>query len=154
MQFIYLFAMSTLLYCSMGGYWMSHLALGYELTDDYHERTRVMAVKGLFANIAGLLTGWVYWLALRPVFSGEIHGIRWISAGLALIAVACGLITVFNTKERFQTINREHIKILPAMRATLSNRPFVILLLMQITQNLDTLGGSPSARDYLTKMVS
>jgi GPH family glycoside/pentoside/hexuronide:cation symporter len=135
-QFIYLFVTATLLYCALGVYQMAYGTLGYELTDDYHERSRVMAIKGLFGALAAMGTGWVYWLALRPFFGGEIAGIRWISVGLALIAMGCALTVVCNTQERFQKINREPVKLLSAMHATLTNRPFVILLLMQITQGL------------------
>jgi len=66
-MFGYLLVCSTLLFFFWGTYSMSHTALGYELSDDYHVRTKVIAVRHMcFSVVASLLGGWVYWLALRP----------------------------------------------------------------------------------------
>jgi glycoside/pentoside/hexuronide:cation symporter, GPH family len=135
-KFAWLLGTSILLYFSYGMYSMSHLALGYELSDDYHIRTRVMAVRGMYFSITAMAGGWLYWLALRPQFGDEITGIRWISVGLAAVIVGATAITIRNTQERVQYTNRTHVPLWPAIRAALRIRPFVIILLLRIAQTL------------------
>jgi GPH family glycoside/pentoside/hexuronide:cation symporter len=170
-QFGYLLACTTLFYTCWGIYSMAWTAMGYELTDDYHERSRVQGIGGLFLTIVLVVNGWIYWLALRPMFgdgagtpyhhtgvrwiydflvrqitgdpavhSNEITGIRWIASIIAVIAVAAAMVCVRTCKERFSHANprKNHIALLPAMKATLKNRPFVILLLQR---SFGILGG-------------
>ncbi|HRJ71481.1 MAG TPA: MFS transporter [Terrimicrobiaceae bacterium] len=135
MQLAYLLVLGTLCYICYGVYTMSWTALGYELTDDYNERSRVMAISGLFMTIVLLANGWIYWLALRPVFGGELTGIRWIAGAAALLVIGTAWITLLNCRERFTHANqRQHMPILPALKTTLRNRPFVIFLLYKLFQ--------------------
>ncbi len=115
-QFAYLIVCATLYYMTWGTYSMTHYALGYELTDDYHERARVMAIRTLFLQMVVAVVGWTYWLAQRPVFGGEIQGIRWIGAGMAVFILAAGLVPVLFCKERFALTNRKHEPILKSIK--------------------------------------
>jgi GPH family glycoside/pentoside/hexuronide:cation symporter len=71
-QLVYLFLFGVLFYTAWGLFAMSWNAIGYELTDDYHERSKVSAIGTLFLQIVLLGNAWVYWLALRPLFE---HGV-------------------------------------------------------------------------------
>ena len=115
-QFAYLIVFATLYYMTWGTYSMTHYALGYELTDDYHERARVMAIRTLFLQAVVAVVGWTYWLAQRPVFGGEIHGIRWIGAGMAVLILIAGMVPVLLCKERFARANRKHEPILKSIK--------------------------------------
>lgn len=137
-HFVFLLVMATILYCAFGTYAMAHTALGYELTDDYHERTRVVAIRGLFVSVVAVVNGWVYWLALRPKFGGEIHGMRFIGAVIALLVIGAAMVTILTNRERFHQQTRPHVKIIPALQATFRNRPFVILICLRIVQSLGT----------------
>lgn len=132
MQFAYLLVVGTCFYFCYGLYTMSWSALGYELTDDYHERARVAAISSLFISVVLLGNQWLYWLALRPAFGNEINGIRVISAVMAVIIVAAALVVTLGTRERFTQANRhDHTPIFRAIRQTLRSRPFVVLLLVK-----------------------
>jgi len=133
-QLAYLFVLGTLFYLCYGLYTMAWMALGYELTDDYHERSRVAAISGMFATLVFFAAGGMYWLALRPMFGGEIYGIRWIAGGVAIVIVATAMVCVLNCRERFTRSNRKHTPMLPAIRTTLKNRPFVVLLVFKLCQ--------------------
>lgn len=135
-QLIYLTVLGTLFYCSWGLYSMAWNSLGYELTDDYHQRSRVAAIGGLFASGVLALNGWTYWFALRPFFGGEVHGIRWIATGVALVAITAAFYAACTCKERFARVNKEHTPIMGALKTTMRNRPFVILLLYKFCQIL------------------
>lgn len=69
MQFAYLLTLCTLFYITYGVYSMAWSAVGYELTDDYNERSRVQAVGSFFLALVSLGAGWMYWLALRNGFN-------------------------------------------------------------------------------------
>jgi GPH family glycoside/pentoside/hexuronide:cation symporter len=68
MQFAYLLTLCTLFYITYGIYAMAWSAVGYELTDDYNERSKVQAVGSFFLALVSLTAGWMYWLALRNAF--------------------------------------------------------------------------------------
>ena len=133
---IYLGVGVMCLYLCYGVYTMSWNAIGYELSDDYHERSKVQAIQGFFLATMVLLNGWFYWLALRPVFGGAEWGMRWIGGTAAVVVLISACICAFMTKERFTHTNRKHVPLLPAIKATLRNRPFVILLLMKVGEIL------------------
>lgn len=130
-QFAYLVVFATLYYLAWGVYSMTHYALGYELTDSYHERSRVMAIRYGFWQTIVLGVSWIYPLALHPRFGGEIHGIRTIGAVMACIVIVSGLIPVFACKERFAKANSKPVPILRSLREAFQMRPFRIYLGMR-----------------------
>lgn len=178
-QLIYLLVVGTLFYCSWGLYSMSWNAIGYELTDDYHERSKVSAIGSFFLGIVLLGNAWVYWLALRPLFdhgvfntfnalvaagmdwenisgvlraafiaetgapTNEVNGIRWIASVVGVIAILAALTAVLVCKERFNQANakKKHVPMIPAIRATIRNKPFRNLVLMKLCQTLGERAG-------------
>lgn len=124
------------LYICYGTYTMAWNAIGYELSDDYHERSKVQAVQGFFLASMVLVNSWIYWLALRPGFGGAMWGLRWIGGAAAVLVLISAVICARMTKERFTHTNRQHVPLLPAIKATIRNRPFVLLLLMKIGEIL------------------
>ena len=72
-------------------------------------------------------------------FGNSINGIRWVGAGMALLALVAGLVVVFACRERFQWAARtKRGNIWHSLKATLRVRAFVVVLLLQFAQ---TLGG-------------
>lgn len=145
--FVYLLFFSTLLLVNLAIFEMAHVALGYEMSDDYEQRSKVMAVRNWYFSVGGLAGGFTYWLAMRPFFgtghAGEIVGMRCISLGMAAMILVVGLISVIATQERFQNINKTHVPILQAIKDTLRNRAFVVILVARIISVLGNgVGGS------------
>lgn len=138
-QFIFLVSISTLLFLSWGTFSMNHMALGYELSDDYHLRTKVMAVRTFYHASAAMAGGWLYWLAQRPYFGNEITGIRVLAIGLAIMTIGAAFTTIFCCEERFKNANRRHVNLFQAIKATLQIRAYVVLIIMRI---VSTLGAS------------
>ncbi|MES2477138.1 MAG: MFS transporter [Verrucomicrobiota bacterium] len=98
-QLAYLTVCGTLFYISWGIYSMAWTALGYELTDDYNERSRISAFAGYFTTGVLLLNAWTYWFALRPLFH---HGVGatiqdLFSRGMDLPHMAWVFSTAFKT---------------------------------------------------------
>lgn len=135
--FAMLSGFSIVLYANLGVFQMAHGALGYELSDDYQQRSKVQALRAFYLGIGSLGGGYTYWLAQREIFgqghTGEINGFRCLSVVIAVFILVFGLIPGFACRERFENINRAHVSIWKALKATLTNRPFIIVLLMRFT---------------------
>lgn len=138
LQFAWMVVASVLVFTCYGIYSMNNMAFGYELSDDYHNRAKVMGVRGFYWGIAAVAGGYLYWLTQRPFFGNEITGIRMVSLGMAACVLVFGLIPVFCCRERFPRANRRHVNLGTALRTTLHVRPFVMLLVLRFSQTLGT----------------
>lgn len=76
------------------------VALGYELTPDYHERTRVMGVQSFISQIAYLLTPWLLWFMQLEFFGDVIEGAEALAWLIALVCVVMGVIPAIVLRER------------------------------------------------------
>lgn len=133
-QLAYLVAIGTFLYISYGLYTMAWTALGYELTDDYHERSRIQALAFAAATMISLGIGWMNRAALLPVFGGVIYGVRWIGAGMGLLVIGAMAVVLLKCDERFAEVKRDHVPLLTAVKTALKHRPFVLLLIFRFCQ--------------------
>lgn len=113
-----------------------YTALGFELTDDYDERTRVLAWRMYMGLAASMTVPALYWLCRLDVFgegvAGEIAGTRWVTLGLAGIVLITGIIPVIATKERPEAALQPTTPIFQAVGETLRNGPFLILFIAYI----------------------
>jgi GPH family glycoside/pentoside/hexuronide:cation symporter len=137
-QLAFLGVIGTLVYISYGLYTMAWTAVGYELTDDYHERSRVMMWGSVALAFVSFGASWCFRAALSPIFGNPMVGMRWISAGVGVVVIASAVTSAKFCRERFTHANREHVPLLPSVTTALKNKPFVILLLLKLS---DTLGG-------------
>jgi GPH family glycoside/pentoside/hexuronide:cation symporter len=103
-------------------------ALGFQLSTNYDERTRVLAWKGYVQVLGTFGAAWLYWACLHPAFGNEVVGVRWISAAVSLIMLGGLLATVLACHEKVEASARQpKIALWPALKLTLSDRPFLIL---------------------------
>lgn len=113
-----------------------YTALGFELTPDYDERTRVLSWRMYLGLAASMTVPSLYWFCRQDVFGdgveGEINGARMMSIVVACIILITGLIPVFMTREREDIKRQPSINIFKAVRSTLTNRPFLILFIAYI----------------------
>ena len=109
-------------------YVVPYTALGYELTSDYNERTRVLAWRMYIGLLASMSTPWIYKLCLLPFFGDSITGARWISLGVGALIVGTGLLPAIYCRERIESQSQPQIKLRDAMIYTFQNKPFMIML--------------------------
>ncbi len=108
-------------------------ALGFELSTDYHERTRVQAWKNYFAIVGGLMLPWFWKLAFvfgndaTPGVKTEVIGIRYVGLLIGLAVMLSGIIPALFCKERTEAQAQPKVKILDAFKMTLNIPPFLIL---------------------------
>jgi glycoside/pentoside/hexuronide:cation symporter, GPH family len=101
-------------------------ALGFEMTPDYNERTRVQAWRAVFATSAGLFISWTYKLCF--LFNeNEVIGARYVGLLIGLILLVTGGASALFCKERIESQAQKKIKLIPAFTTTLKNKPFLMV---------------------------
>ncbi len=103
--FVYFLLMSILFY---GGYTVfatPWVALGYELTPDYHERTRLMGTQNFIGQLAYVVSPWFLWImTYEGFFSDQIAGARGLSVIVAAVAIGLGILPAIFLRERMREV--------------------------------------------------
>jgi len=81
------------------------VALGYELTPDYHERTRVMAVQNFMGQLAFLISPWFLWVMQHEgLFDNLAEGAAGLAVGIALLAMILGILPAIFLREKYRDL--------------------------------------------------
>ncbi|GGI69114.1 sugar transporter [Shewanella hanedai] len=76
------------------------VALGYELTPDYHERTSLMAVQNFMGQIAWLTAPWFLWFMQSDLlFDDMIEGAGWLAIIIGAFTICVGILPAIFLKE-------------------------------------------------------
>ncbi len=128
---IYLTVAALLFYLSFAIFIIPYSALGLEMVTDYQARTRLFMFRLVPAFIGSMLVPTLYKFARSDVFGGnELVGMRYIGVILAVVILLTAVPAGIFCRERHaaSAVGKERLKLFAAIRETLSNRPFVILL--------------------------
>jgi len=69
------------------------IGLGYEMTTDYNERTRLMAFSQTMGQIAWMIVPWFWVLVANPdLFADQATGVRQLSVVVGVICIVLGLL--------------------------------------------------------------
>ena len=126
-MFVWVVAMLSVFSIFYSVFTIPYNALGYELSTDYDERTRVLAWRGYFQLFGTLASAWFYWFCLRPMFGNEVVGARWLSLLVGAIMIGGTLWTFAMCRERRLEHRQPAIAIGQALKLTIKNRPFLLL---------------------------
>ncbi|MCW8865086.1 MAG: MFS transporter [Colwellia sp.] len=81
------------------------VALGYELTPDYHERTRIMAVQNFLGQFAWLFAPWfLLFMQNESLFSDMIEGASWLAIIIGAFTLCVGILPAIFLAERHNPI--------------------------------------------------
>jgi len=81
------------------------VALGYELTPDYHERTRLMGVQNFMGQIAYLVSPWFLWvMQYELLFDDVMEGAKWLAITIGVFTICIGILPALFLKERFNKV--------------------------------------------------
>ncbi|MFO7724382.1 MAG: MFS transporter, partial [Oceanipulchritudo sp.] len=128
-KFVYLLVTALLFFTSFTIFAVPYTSQGFELTPDYHERTRVMAVRAYFAKGAAVIIPWVFAMAHWDIFSSQMSGVRVLGVVVGLLIILSALPTLF-VEERFEKVATGQLKMpfWKGVRETLKNKPFLFLV--------------------------
>ena len=120
------------------------VALGYELTPDYHERTRLMGTQNFVGQLAYVVSPWFLWIMNSgKFFPDQVSGAAGLAIIVALVAMGLGIIPAVVLRERMKDVAAEETAAAGQARGfkenmteffkgfgeTLKNKPFLKLCL-------------------------
>lgn len=77
------------------------VALGYELTPDYHERTRLMGVQNFMGQLAYIVAPWFLLIMQAEMFDGMVDGAAYLAVAIGALAIGIGVLPAIFLRERF-----------------------------------------------------
>ncbi len=131
--FLYIVVVGSLLALAYTFFVVPYTALGFELTPDYDERTRVVRWRMYIGLFGSLAAGWLFRLAADEYWPSLAAGAFWVTVGVAVIVLVSGMMPVFGCSEELSIERQEPIRFLEAVRYTMTNWPFVILFVAYVT---------------------
>ncbi len=116
------------------------IGLGYEMTSDYNERTRLMAFSQTMGQIAWMIVPWFWVLIADPdLFDNQAEGVRKLSVVVGAVCIALGVLPAIfckgidasqmeNRKEiSFATLFTNLVDLFRGIVQVAKNKPFVKL---------------------------
>lgn len=130
--FFWFLIASLVFYVAFTMFAVPYIALGMEMSPDYHERTSVIAFRTVASQVGALFIGGLYWFTSLGRFADRADGMRWgglILGGIILIGV---LIPAVWGKEHpsslVQSGRQKKVSLVTSAKETLSEKPFLILI--------------------------
>lgn len=147
--FAWLVVSSILFFLSYTMFSVPLSGLTYELTPDYHERTRVMAFWGFFFNLGNLFINWYAPAATSGFFGDSLTGARWMSVIIgALVFGGIGILPAILGRERYYVVAQKkqqanNITFISAIKQISSSKPLLMVISLVLSLNFcATIAGS------------
>jgi GPH family glycoside/pentoside/hexuronide:cation symporter len=111
------------------------VAFGYEMTPDYHERTRLQAFANFVGQAAWLIAPWFYAFMSSTLFVNKVQGARVLAIGVGIFIGLVGVIPGIFCRELFGSLPKvvskgfwEHLReLFKGIGTTLKCSPFAKL---------------------------
>lgn len=135
--------LGTLYFTAYTVYIIPWQALGFEMTTDYDERTRLLAWPNYIGLSMSFLLPWLPRLIEAEAFGGTVRGAVWVSIGLGFFILLGGIMPVIFGREIAEAEKQDRIRLFKAIKTSASNRAFVVVALSNVVvlTGLATFGG-------------
>jgi GPH family glycoside/pentoside/hexuronide:cation symporter len=117
--FIYLVAYSIFI--------IPYQALGFEMTTDYDERTRLLAWPNYVGMTTSFLLPWLPRMIEFKGFGGPVSGAFWVSIGVGLIVLFGGTLPAIFGREIARAEEQVKTRFIDAIKQVIQNRAFLIV---------------------------
>jgi len=101
---------SILFFLAYTVYATPFVAFGYEMTPDYHERTRLHAFANFIGQFAWLGAPWFYAIMASSLFKNTPHGARVLAIWVGAFICIVGLVPAIFCRERFGSLPKDESK--------------------------------------------
>ena len=107
-NFIYFLSWSLVFYLGLTIFSVPYVAMGYEISDDFHERTNIMAVAQFIGQWAWVVAPWFWVILYDPAWfpEGAGQGVRDLSVWVAIPCTLFALIPAIFIKSK-STLDRD-----------------------------------------------
>ncbi|MDJ0813623.1 MAG: MFS transporter [Woeseiaceae bacterium] len=102
--FTYFLVGSLIFFIAYTIYATPWVALGYELTPDYHERTRLMGTQNFIGSIAYMISPYFLAIMYLPRFGDVVTGASYLALIIAAVAIGLGVLPAIFLRERFKDV--------------------------------------------------
>ena len=103
--FVWFLVGSILFYMGYTIFATPWVALGYELTPDYHERTRLMGTQNFIGQLAYVVSPWFLWIMNSgKIFPDQVSGASGLAIVVALVAMGLGILPAIVLRERMKDV--------------------------------------------------
>ena len=110
------------------------IGLGYEMSSDYNERTRLMAFSQTIGQIAWMIVPWFWVIIADPdIFKTQAEGVRKLSIVVGAICIALGVLPAIFCKEIDQTHLENRAKL--SFKNIFANLKELFRNIVKITKN-------------------
>ena len=106
-NFIYFFLWSLVFYLGLTIFSVPYVAMGYEISEDFHERTQIMAIAQFIGQWAWVIAPWFWVILYDPEWfpSGVDQGVRELSVWVALSCTLFAIVPAIFLKSK-STLDR------------------------------------------------
>ena len=106
-NFIYFLSWSLVFYLGLTIFGVPYVAMGYEISDDFHERTQIMAISQFIGQWAWVIAPWFWVILYDPAWfpEGADQGVRDLSIWVAIPCTLFALIPAIFIKSK-STLDR------------------------------------------------
>ncbi|MEM1043733.1 MAG: MFS transporter [Bacteroidota bacterium] len=140
--FVYFLIGSLFFYLAYTVWATPWVALGFELTPDYHERTRLMGTSNFIGQLAYVASPWFLWImSYEGFFENQREGAAGLAIIIAVIVMAVGVLPAIFLREPFRAVaaaeNKEGLggsavarrisEFFQGFGTVLQSRPFLLL---------------------------
>ena len=109
-NFIYFMSFSLLFYLGLTIFSVPYVAMGYEMSDDFHERTSIMAIAQFIGQWAWVIAPWFWVIVYDPKqFEDVDTGVQTLSVWVAIPCTLLAMIPALFIKSR-STLDRDDFK--------------------------------------------
>lgn len=135
-NFWYFLALAIVFYLGMTIFSTPYVAMGYEMSDDFHERTRLMAVAQWIGQWAWVIVPWFWVIIYDPdIYEDAVAGARslaiWVGLGCMFMAMVPAIFCKTQPVDpdtledlSLKNINRNTMGLLRGFANTLKCKPF------------------------------
>ncbi|MGZ2370327.1 MFS transporter [Ancylomarina sp. YFZ004] len=139
-NFFYFLIVSVFFYIGYTIFATPLIGLGYEMTPDYNERTRLMAVSQWMGQVAWMIAPWFWVIIYDPsIFESAPEGARVLSIWVGAICMILGVLPALFNKEMILPDNSKRVNLsmkdlgantkefVKGIKLTIRNKPFMKL---------------------------
>lgn len=99
--FWYFLIASLIFYVAYTVYATPWVALGYEMTPDYHERTRLMGLSNWIGQFAWIIAPWFWKMMNFKCFSSNVEGARALAIMVGAFVCVAGVLPAIFCREKY-----------------------------------------------------